>query len=79
MATFHLPTDVQMVMDLYQRIVGNDGSLKTYDTVLDWATHHSLICDHIPRRKAMLKQASEAVYGKEFLKIARPKQHRVAL
>jgi hypothetical protein len=79
MATFHLPTDVQMVLDLYQRIVGNGGSLKTYDTVLDWATHHSLIGDHIPRCKAMLKQVSEAVYGKEFLTIASPKQQRVAL
>jgi hypothetical protein len=76
MTTFHLPTGVQMVMDLYQRIVGNGGSLKTYDAVLDWAFNHSLIRDHIPRRKPMLKLVSEAVYGKEFLKISRPKQRR---
>jgi hypothetical protein len=79
MSTFHLPTDVQMVMDLYQRIVGNGGSLKTYDAVLEWAFNHSLIGDHIPRRKPMLKLVSEAVYGNEFLKIAHPKQRRVPL
>ena len=79
MTTFHLPTDVQMVMDLYQRIVGNGGSLKTYDAVLEWAFNHSLIGDHIPRRKPMLKQVAEAVYGKEFLKIAHPKQRHVPL
>jgi hypothetical protein len=70
MKTFHLPTDTKMVMDLYQRIVGNGGSLNTFDNVLDWAFNHSLIGDHIPRRKSMLKQVSEAVYGKEFLKLS---------
>jgi hypothetical protein len=79
MTKFHLPTDVQMVMDLYHRIVGNGGSLNTFDSVLDWATDHSLVGDHVPRRKPMLKQVSEALYGKELLKIVRPKQQRVPL
>jgi hypothetical protein len=79
MKTFHLPADLQMVMDQYQRIVGNGSSLKTFDAVLDWATHHSLIGDHITRRKTMLRQVSEAVHGKEFLKIACPKQRRIPL
>jgi hypothetical protein len=79
MTTFHLPTDVQMAMDLYQRLVGNGSSLKAFDDVLNWAYNHSLIGDNIPRRKPTLKQVSEAVYGKEFLKLSCPKQHRVQL
>jgi len=69
MKTFLLPTDVQIVMDLYQRLVGNGSSLNAFDDVLDWAIHHSLFGDHVPRRKPMIKQVSEAVYGKEFLRL----------
>jgi len=79
MTTFHLPNDVQMVMDLYQRLVNNGSSLNTFDGVLEWAIHHSLLGDHVPRRKPMIKQVSEAVYGKDYLRLHRPKQQRVRL
>ena len=76
----HIPTNVQMVMDLCQRLfLGNYSNLKPFDDVLHWAFNHSLICDHVPRTKPMLKQVSKAVCGKEFLKLSRPKQHRAPL
>jgi hypothetical protein len=68
MITFHIPTDVQMVMDMYQRgfLVIAVALLEPFDDVLDWAYNNSLIGDHTTRRKPILKQVSKAVNGKEF-------------
>ena len=64
---FHLSPEIQMLMDLYLRLVGRGASLSTFDDVLEWAKNHSLIDSHLPTRKPLINQISTAV------------QHRVHL
>jgi hypothetical protein len=68
-----------MLMDLYLRTIGRGASLNTFDDVLQWAIDHSLVENHVPTRKPMLKQISDALYGKEYLRHCKPKQHIVQL
>jgi hypothetical protein len=68
-----------MLMDLYLRTIGRGASLNTFDDVLQWAIDHTLVDHHVPTRKPLLKQISEAVYGKEYLQHCKPKQRVVHL
>jgi hypothetical protein len=77
--SFHLSPEVQMLMDLYLKTVGRGASLNTFDDVLDWAIRHSLVDSHVPTRQPLLKQISNALYGKKFLKRCQPRQVRINL
>jgi hypothetical protein len=58
-----------MLMDLYLRMIGRGASLNTFDDILQWAIDHSLVDNHVPTRKPMLKKISDALYGKEYLSL----------
>ncbi len=79
MSSFNIPTDIQMIMDLYLRTIGRGTSLSAFDDCLNWAITHSLINCHVMSRKPLLDHLTTAIYGKEYLQLCRPKQHRVHL
>jgi hypothetical protein len=78
-STINLSPEIQMLMDLYLRTIGRSASLNTFDDVLQWAIDHSLVENHVPTRKPMLKQISDALYGKEYLQRCKPMQRIIQL
>jgi hypothetical protein len=66
--SFHLSPEVQMLMDLYLKMVGRGASLNIFDDVLDWAIRHSLVDSHVPTRQPLLNKISNALYGKKYHK-----------